>query len=374
MTYSIRNELDTRPYPSFYLCMYTCKNTQATGFRHAIAACPLTLHQATVMPNMNLYCHSPSTIDAMASAGNRRMHRCGFFPLLALLLGFVVLTTQTARAEDVLQNAQDLIDEAEYDQAAKMLRTALSRGGLSRSELVQLYRMQGTVAVALGKERLAQAAFRNLIVADPGFSLSAGTSPKVRAIFDEVRRELLESGGLDEIFKPEHTPPGTVNPGADVALSFRVVDNSRSAKIQKVFAFYRRVGTPHYASVNASRSDGGEYVATVPGFILDAEDEDYAFDYYIEANDADDNRLTGVGTAALPLRFEVLGKSAGADGNDGNDGTKPDIEGEDNSLLMTIGIVAGGVVVVGALIGVGVYLLMQQQGEGSATVTVSKTP
>jgi len=286
--------------------------------------------------------------------------------LCTSLLAAVTLlgSAPTARADEYVSKAQDLVDDAEYTEAAKVLRQALARGGLSKTELVELYRLQGTVNIAIGRRERAEAAFRNLITADPSFALPQGTSPKVREVFDAVHQEMLKAGGLDEVFRPQHTPIGTVVPSKDVTLHMDVGAKERATQIAKVQVFYRRLGTPHFSSVFANPAPSGGYDAVIPGFVLDAEPEDYAIEYYIEATDAQENRLTGVGKPSFPLNFEVLGTrpddSAGST-------SKP----ADNTLWITLGVAAGATVVIGALVGVGAYFLLTQKGSGSATVTVT---
>ncbi|MBN2358692.1 MAG: hypothetical protein JXR83_04520 [Deltaproteobacteria bacterium] len=281
--------------------------------------------------------------------------------LLCAVLAFA--SAPLALADGSVRKAQDLVDDAEYTEAAKVLRQALARGGLSKSELVELYRLQGTVNIALGRRERAEAAFRNLITAEPAFALPNGTSPKVREVFDAVHDEMLKGGGLDEVFRPQHIPVGTVAPSKDVTLHLEIGASERAAQIAKVQAFYRRLGTTHFSSVFANQAAGGGYDATIPGFVLDAELDDYAIEYYIEATDAQENRLTGVGKPSFPLVFEVLGTRA--------DDAVADGQPAGNTLWITLGVAAGAVVVIGALVGVGAYFLLTQKGTGSATITVT---
>ena len=299
------------------------------------------------------------------------MKTTAFRPWVSICAAFAlaILVAAPARAGESADKAQNLIDDAEYDQAARVLRDALSRGGLGKDELIELYSLQGTVMVALSRRDRAEAAFRNLLVASPGFELPRGTSPKVREVFDAVSAELAESGASDQAFKPEHIPAGSVAPGNDVTLRLDIGASERAAEIAKVQLFYRRLGTPHYQSVFANQTPDGGYQGAVPGFDLDSETEDYAIEYYIEASDAAEARLTGVGTSTLPLSFEVLGTAVGQGDPNGGDGSTED----DGSTLMTVGVIVGAVVVVAALVGggIGLYILLNQEGEGSAQVTVN---
>lgn len=282
---------------------------------------------------------------------------------LFLLLFISALTLSSQALASAVQEAQDLVDEAEYSQASKVIRQALASGRLNKAELIQMYQVQGTVFVALGKQSRAEAAFRNLILADPSFRLASGVSPKVRAVFEEVQRNLLESGALDQAYKPSLEPIATVVPSKDVALRLRV--GARAQDIKRVQFFYRRVGTSHYASIDATATADGSWEGAIPGFFLDAERQDYLVEYYAEASDEAQQRLTGVGLPTLPLSFEVLGNEAEL-GNERDPGPSSGLP------LATIGIAVGAVAVVGILAGVGLYFLLNQQGEGSAQVHVVK--
>lgn len=280
----------------------------------------------------------------------------------SILLLFAMIVSSLAYAGPV-QEAQDLVDEAEYSQAAKVMRKALASGQLSKNELIQLYQVQATVYIALGNRARAEAAFRNLILAEPGFEMPSGVSPKVRAAFAEVKQNLLHSGALDQAYKPSLDPIASVPGNKDVPLSLHL--GARASEIKRVQIFYRRVGSPHYASIDANLDKPGSWKAAIPGFFVDKEREDYAVEYYAEASDADQRRLTGVGLPTMPLTFEVLGNdNALSNGREDDDGQ--------SIPVATIAIAAGAVVAVAVLAGVGLYFLLNQQGEGSANIHIVK--
>lgn len=216
----------------------------------------------------------------------------------SLLLLFSLLLSPLAIAGPV-QDAQDLVDEAEYSQASKLIRKALASGQLSKAELIQLYRVQATVFIALGKRSRAEAAFRNLILAEPNFIMPSSVSPKVRSVFAEVKQNLLRSGALEQVYKASMDPIASVSGDKDVPLLLHI--GARAAEIKRVQFFYRRVGTAHYASIDAKLNPAKDWQAVIPGFFVDKEREDYAVEYYAEARGASQQRLTGVGLATMPL-------------------------------------------------------------------------
>ena len=126
---------------------------------------------------------------------------------LCLALGAVALPA-VARAEDnaFLVQARADIDAVEFDKARESLERALLAGGSGPSQLAEIYRLTGEVAVAIGDPDGAEQAFLRLLAIAPDSKLRDGVSPKITAAFEAAAAAL----GDKRLHLEYATAPGTI--------------------------------------------------------------------------------------------------------------------------------------------------------------------
>jgi tetratricopeptide (TPR) repeat protein len=201
---------------------------------------------------------------------------------------------------------QELLDDAEYAKARRSIDRALRAPSLPADQRVALYAAHALCDISLGDETAAAQAYQKLLTLRPDHRVDpARTSPKVLEVFQLVRARMAEEGALDSAYQPEFQPLPDVTAGEDlpVAVSFKGVP---AASIQRLFVRYRRVGDASFESAELPRgTGGGAFSGAIPRTFLREDEDDYAVDYYLDALDGQGERLTGVGTAALPLQFKV---------------------------------------------------------------------
>jgi hypothetical protein len=90
----------------------------------------------------------------------------------------------------LLERAQVGLDALRYEESAALLDRAWRAGGNRPDDLARLFRLTGSVAVTLGRDRDADLAFRRLLALDPDAALPDGTSPKIAARLQEARAAL----------------------------------------------------------------------------------------------------------------------------------------------------------------------------------------
>ena len=116
------------------------------------------------------------------------IHRACCCLALALLV-WLASASETA-AQDTLARAKDLYVLANYDEALVML--ARLRDTASAPEASEVAEYQVLCLLALGRKADALKTIETLVKADPMYRPSPSTvSPRTRATFDAVRRELL---------------------------------------------------------------------------------------------------------------------------------------------------------------------------------------
>jgi hypothetical protein len=95
----------------------------------------------------------------------------------------VAIGWHPARADDSLAQARAAVDASDYMTAKSALASALASGTNGPDEVVEIYRLQGIVAGALGDAKAATEAFKYLLALSPKATLPAGTSPKISKPF-----------------------------------------------------------------------------------------------------------------------------------------------------------------------------------------------
>ena len=86
-----------------------------------------------------------------------------------------------------LQKALQLYDSLDYLPALDALQAADARPDTTRPERVQIQLYTGMIAVSLGDEAKARAAFKKAVALDPSVQAPAEASPKVGELLDEAR-------------------------------------------------------------------------------------------------------------------------------------------------------------------------------------------
>jgi TonB family protein len=112
------------------------------------------------------------------------------FTLAALVL--LTAASPVRGADDTLSAAKDLYASAAYEDALSMLTRLSANGGAAADVALQIDVYRAFCLYALGRTTEAEALTQGVVRKDPLFQLKADeVSPRVDAMFTEVRRQLL---------------------------------------------------------------------------------------------------------------------------------------------------------------------------------------
>jgi hypothetical protein len=115
----------------------------------------------------------------------------------AALFALVLAASSLAHADaPQLAEARIAIDEVRYDDAQRLLISALEAGGNSPAGVREIYKLLGASAVAMGQGDEAQKYYRAWIELDTKAALDAGASPKLREQFDAAKSYIVANGGV----------------------------------------------------------------------------------------------------------------------------------------------------------------------------------
>jgi tetratricopeptide (TPR) repeat protein len=283
------------------------------------------------------------------------------FTLTALLALFVAAPeiAFAAARNPQMEKARQLIEDAEFDQALKVLNDVLSQSDLTDAVLVSGYELQGTAYLYLGKETLARQAFEKLLQAEPDHELPKGTSSKIRSLFEQLR---AGRKGFKPV-KLTFDKVSSAKAGKPLELKAQVADLPEGAKVR---LYYRRSGSESYSSTSFSASGGGDFVALVPAFELPIESSEYALEYYVEVGDPTGRRVAGVGDALSPMLLRVSAAK------EGGGGAEPAVEQSEAWYQKWWVWTIAGAVAVGAGVGIAVPLLANKQANLPITVRIQQ--
>lgn len=114
-----------------------------------------------------------------------------------IALALLLAAAAPALADDsaaLLDQAQQAIDDIDYETARRLAAQAIDGGKLEGKALHRAYRLAGESAAALGDTKSAKEHFLRWIVLDPKAELAAGSSPKIGMPFSEARAEAEKLG------------------------------------------------------------------------------------------------------------------------------------------------------------------------------------
>lgn len=280
---------------------------------------------------------------------------------LWIVVAVTGLWAPVASADAYIDKARELMDQAEYERASKVLRLGLAREEVGGDLMVDHFELQAVCFVSLGQKQQAKSAYAKILTIRPGFSLPANTSPKIREIYDATYQSMKKAGMLRSTFKPVHVPISTKTGGLGAQAALKFEENAD--EISKVQLSVRRLGTAAYTTINA-KPEGDSFVADIPAYLLPAEEEAYAMEYYFAALDSQGFPAAQVGNKDLPLSFLVVSKREIEVGEELSSGT---------TLLwipVVVSVAVGAVALIGAGTAAGVGYFVFRPRRGSATVTV----
>ncbi len=148
---------------------------------------------------------------------------CRFLSVFAILctLGGAASAQQqgapsadSAKANALLQQAEQAYDQMEYDQALEALIQVLQVPGISDVQKATVHLYMGICFTAVGRAEDAVQAFIALLSVRPGFRLPGGVSPSIKAMFEEALDRLKKKGQLQPPGAQPQPGAGQPQPGA----------------------------------------------------------------------------------------------------------------------------------------------------------------
>ncbi|MEM6532476.1 MAG: hypothetical protein AAF654_07620 [Myxococcota bacterium] len=210
---------------------------------------------------------------------------------------------------EILQQAQRLYDDLEFDAVMPLARLVLARSDVTVTQRLDAYLLLGS-SMAVARDPVgAETPFRFLLRGRPDFELPPTTPPKILAVFRKVQveertiREQLRELERERIIQSlelvaENNAEG--KGGKPLTIAYTLRDPQRHVTSMRLN--FRRRGEPTYSSLAMTREDGS-WMVEVAGEWTESE-SDYVFEYYVTTLDAD-GELLRAGSAPAPLTLDV---------------------------------------------------------------------
>lgn len=220
--------------------------------------------------------------------------------------GDEVAPTVTAQ----LARGQRQFVDLDYAKAIKTLTPVPNDPRATRAQRLRALELIGLSHLILGNEARARDAFERLLGIDPGYQLRDDSgSPKIRAFFDQVKRQVVPGFDPSLTAELEHTAPGGARGGKKVELEVRVAGGRGDVKEMQIF--WRPQGELDYRAQPARQvdADAGRWRGAVRA---PAAERDYSLDYYVEARDIGGRAIGRIAGPETPLSLRVAAGLAGA--------------------------------------------------------------
>ncbi len=216
-------------------------------------------------------------------------------------------TKGTSSVSTLIERAQDMFDDARYEESIQTLSGALVRPGTSKEDRVKVLKLLAYNYITISKNEEADAAVRALYVLDETYELPSTESPRFRDVFKKTRATWESEGkpGKEQAkvadespIKITHSPPAQAQAGTIVKLEGKIDDVA--GRVQKVELSVKNGPKGKYTTKPLVYSMGA-FRGQIPASAVAPP----LVEYYILALDKDSLPLASRGDVDAPLRIAV---------------------------------------------------------------------
>ena len=230
--------------------------------------------------------------------------------LIALILVFSIARPVIAQPEQAqtletyLSRGQKLFDDQEYAGAIQTLGPVTRDARATRAQRLRALEIIALAELIRGDEGAARATFERILDIDPGYQLrDASGSPKVRAFFEQLKKQLIPNYDPNAGADLEHAAPTAATAGRPLEIEARA---TRGNVFDLVLATRHR-GELAYKLVAATPRGDGRWRARITP---DPSAKPYILEYYLEARDAGGAAIARVAAPDQPLEIALAAGGA----------------------------------------------------------------
>ena len=271
---------------------------------------------------------------------------------LVLLVSASAASVASAQANPLIDRGVAEYEDLRFQEALQTFSAALVRSGNTPADQIRIYRYLALNYLALQREEEASGAYRALLGLSPDEQPGTDVSPRFRDFFARVRAAWEADGrpgtAPAAAVAIQHRSPAQAERGTAVTLTASITDPDHRAA--GLVLAYRQGTSAVFRRVECTRGEDGSFTATIAA----ADVSPPLVEYYFEAIDAGGLPLASRGDVAAPLRIAV-----------------PAPGGDIVSEPAFWGVIAGGAVLVGVGIALGVFFGTQSGAQqGTLVITI----
>jgi hypothetical protein len=204
-----------------------------------------------------------------------------------------------AAIETYLARGQKLFDDQEYAGAIQALSPVTRDVRATRAQRLRALELIALAEFIKGNEGAARATFERILDIDPGYQLrDTSGSPKVRAFFERLKKQLIPGFDPNATAELEHAAPTAGTAGRPIELEVRAIRGN----VFDVVIETRRRGELQYHSTTASPRGEGRWRARITP---ESSSKPYELEYYIDARDAGGTSIGRVASPDQPLEIAL---------------------------------------------------------------------
>lgn len=227
--------------------------------------------------------------------------------ILVLALGLVA----TARAEDkrvdpvaidtFLERGKKLFEDQEYAAAIQALAPVTRDARATRAQRLRALELIALAHFIRNDQGAARATFERILDIDPGYQLRDTTgSPKIRAFFDDLKKQLVPGYDPEAGADLEHAAPTAGTAGRAIEVDVRATRGRE--RVFDIIIATRRRGELSYKITSASPRGDARWRARVA---VEAATKPYVVEYYVEARDAGGAPVARIAAPDAPLEIAL---------------------------------------------------------------------
>ncbi len=210
----------------------------------------------------------------------------------------------SARIERQLDRGYALFQDLEYKAAIQVLRPVRLDPDATRSQKLRALELIGIGHLILGERARATEALQDLLSIDAGYQLQHDDgSPKIRAFFENVKRDFLPGFAAGMEARIEHSAPRGAVAGRRVEVEVVVLVGVE--RVVDLVLRWRRSGVLDYRDAPMRRRASTDRPRWRARFTPPPSRSGYAVDYYVEARNAAGGAIGRIGGPETPLSLPV---------------------------------------------------------------------
>ncbi|MBA2542488.1 MAG: hypothetical protein H0V17_22795 [Deltaproteobacteria bacterium] len=226
--------------------------------------------------------------------------------LIAVVLMFLAVPHARADVdphaiEQYLARGKQLFDDLDYAGAIQTLAPVTRDARATRAQRLRALEITALAHFIRNDEGAARITFERILDIDPGYQLRDTTgSPKIRAFFEELKKQLIPGFDPNAGADLEHAVPTAGTAGRTVELDVRATRGGD--RVFEIVIATRRRGELTYKIAPASPRGGARWRARVTP---EPSSKSYVLEYYVEARDAGGGALARIAAPDAPLEIAL---------------------------------------------------------------------